>query len=196
MKCPHCGHEKSRVTETRAGDDSDRRWRLCLGCARTFATFERVAIYAGRAAGYVELGAPPPPPPPPLEVVPDHIPEPTKKVASTARYQASLDEDCLVNVCAEAQLLLVQWWNESRKSKHRANATWTKAAWEASVQRVASLPKWQQMLLAHAGVEHGWQALKPEYLKDELAKPTGDGRPMPKDPAMLAALESWPDKAA
>jgi hypothetical protein len=51
-------------------------------------------------------------------------------------------------------------------------------------------------LLALAGVEHGWQALKPEYLKQELAKPTASGRPMPKDPAMLAALEQWPEQTA
>jgi hypothetical protein len=91
---------------------------------------------------------------------------------------------------------LVQWWNESRRSKHKGNATWTEAAWQASVSRVAALPQAQQMLLAQAGVEHGWQALKPEYIKDELARPTAAGRPMPKDPAMLAALEQWPSQAA
>jgi hypothetical protein len=52
------------------------------------------------------------------------------------------------------------------------------------------------MLLAQAGVEHGWQALKPEYIKDELVRPTAAGRPMPKDPAMLAALEQWPSQTA
>ena len=130
---------------------------------------------------------------PALAAVPDHFVEPTKKVA---RFIASLDEDCLVNVVAEVQPLLVQWWNESRKSKHKGNATWTEAAWQASVQRVSKLPHWQQVVLAQAGVEHGWQALKPEYLKDELAKPTAAGRPMPKDPAMLAALEQWPSQTA
>lgn len=191
MNCPHCNHDKSRVSETRAGSEADRRIRQCQGCGRTFQTLERVCVYAGRAAGYIDAA-----PPPPLQLVPNHVVEVPKKVAATARHQASLDDDYLVNVCAEAQPLLVQWWNESRKSKHRANATWTKAAWEASVQRVSALPSWQQVLLAHAGVEHGWQALKPEYLKEELAKPTGQGRPMPKDPAMLAALESWPKQTA
>lgn len=50
----------------------------------------------------------------------------------------------------------------------------------------------QQVALCAAGVEHGWQTTKPDYLKNELAKPTALGRPMPKDPAMLAALEQWP----
>ncbi|MEY3962807.1 MAG: uncultured phage MedDCM-OCT-S38-C3 [Cyanobacteriota bacterium] len=187
MKCPHCGHEKSRVTETRAGDEADRRIRLCQGCGKTFQTLERVCVFAGRAAGYIESGQAPA-----LVAVPD----PTPKTSGIKRYVASTDEDCLINVCAEAQPLLVEWWNTSRKSKHGTKATWTEGAWLSSVARVAKLPAWQQVLLARAGVEHGWQALKPEYMKDELAAPTAQGRPMPKDPAMLAALEQWPSQTA
>ena len=192
MNCPSCDHTQSRVIETIRVRDGLRRHRICSKCRHKFSTLEQVALWDPTLNGYVSVVEERPA----LAVVPDHSAAAPKKVAATGRHQASLDDDCLVNVCAEAQLLMVQWWNESRKSKHRANATWTKAAWEASVQRVAALPKWQQMLLAHAGVEHGWQALKPEYLKDELAKPTGQGRPMPKDPAMLAALESWPKQTA
>ena len=55
MNCPHCNHPESRVGETRAGDEFDRRVRLCRGCGRTFTTLERVAVYAGRALGYREL---------------------------------------------------------------------------------------------------------------------------------------------
>lgn len=194
MNCPHCGHEKSRVTETRAGAEVDRRIRLCLGCARTFQTLERVCVFAGKAAGYVEVGQPAPV----LEVVPD--PQPVK-AKNAARHQASEDDDRLAFVTPDARPLLVQWWNESRKSKHRANATWTTAAWEASVQRVANLPTHLQIALCQAGVEHGWQALKLEYITDKghgrqvQPAPRGDGRPMPKDPAMLAALEQWPSPA-
>lgn len=189
MKCPNCGHDKSRVTETRAGAEADRRIRLCQGCGKTFQTMERICVFVGRAAGYVEMA----PPVPALAVVPD----PPKKVAKPAAgYVAHLNDASLAAVVADAQPLLVQWWNESRRSKHKGNATWTEAAWQASVQRVAALPQWQQLLLAQAGVEHGWQALKPEYLKQELAKPQASGRPMPKDPAMLAALEQWPSQTA
>lgn len=187
MKCPHCGHDKSRVTETRAAAEADRRIRICQGCGKTFQTLERVCVFAGRAVGYIEAGQTPV-----LEAVPDAAPKP----APGKRYVASADEDCLVNVCAEAQPLLVEWWNVSRKSKHGAKATWTQSAWEASVLRVAKLPAWQQVLLAKAGVENGWQSLKPDYVKDELSKPTALGRPMPKDPAMLAALEQWPSQTA
>ena len=169
-----------------------RRHRICSKCRHKFSTLEQVAQWDPTLHGYVSAAEERPA----LAAVPDHFQEPAKKVAATARHQANFDEDCLVNVCAEAQPLLLQWWNESRKSKHHANATWTKAAWEASVQRVSALPSWQQVLLAQAGVEHGWQALKTEYLKQELTKPTGEGRPMPKDPAMLAALESWPKQTA
>ncbi|MEB3320160.1 MAG: hypothetical protein VKI63_04390 [Cyanobium sp.] len=189
MKCPHCGHDKSRVTETRAADEADRRIRLCLGCAKTFTTFERVAIYAGRSAGYVEVGQTKPV----LEVVPD--PQPVK---TAARFKAAVDDDLMEarNICSEARELLVQWWNEARWSKHKGKATWTEAAWQASVGRVADLAPAQQVALCTAGVEFGWQALKAEYLRDGQAQlprlPRGDGRPMPTDPAMLAALESWP----
>lgn len=189
MKCPHCGHEKSRVTETRALPDADRRIRLCQGCGKTFQTLERICVFVGRAAGYVEMGAPVPT----LAVVPD---VPKKQAKSAAHYVAHLNDTALGAITPEAQPLLVQWWNESRRSKHRGNATWTEAAWQASVHRVANLSHPQQVLLALAGVEHGWQALKPEYLKQELAKPTASGRPMPKDPAMLAALEQWPEQTA
>lgn len=187
MKCPHCGHEKSRVTETRSAAEADRRIRLCQNCGKTFQTLERVCVFAGRAVGYIEAGQTPA-----LVAVPDPQPRP----AAAKRFIATLNQDCLQGICLEAQPLLVEWWNVSRKSKHGIKATWTEAAWLSSVARVAKLPAWQQVLLAKAGVEHGWQALKPEYAKDELTAPTAQGRPMPKDPAMLAALEQWPSQTA
>ncbi|MBI2854505.1 MAG: transcriptional repressor NrdR [Chloroflexi bacterium] len=41
MRCPFCGHEKSRVVDSREGDDSIRRRRLCLKCNARFTTYER-----------------------------------------------------------------------------------------------------------------------------------------------------------
>ena len=58
MICPHCSHPESRVTETRASDSYDKRVRICRNCAKTFVTIERVAVYAGRAVGYIESGQP------------------------------------------------------------------------------------------------------------------------------------------
>jgi hypothetical protein len=196
MNCPHCGHDKSRVTETRANTEADRRIRLCQGCGRTFQTLERVCVFAGRAAGYVEVGQPAPV----LTAVPDPEPQPAR-ARPAARHQATLDDERLSYVTPDARPLLVQWWNESRKSKHGAKATWTEAAWVASVQRVANLPTDLQLALCRAGVESGWQALKLEYLQGQGSGrvqpvPSATGRPMPKDPAMLAALEQWPSQTA
>lgn len=210
MNCPHCGHEKSRVTETRAGADADRRIRLCLGCARTFQTLERVCVFAGRAAGYVEVSAPEPVETAVLamggNVVRLQQPEqPAEKPAAANRaptakrqeaYVADLDDAGIATLTEEARPLIVEWWNVSRRSKHGAKAAWTFPAFHASLTRLSQLPNYQQVLLAQAGVEHGWQALKTEYLKEELAKPSALGRPMPKDPAMLAALEQWPSQPA
>ena len=187
MKCPHCGHGKSRVIETRARPEADLRIRICQGCGEQFRTLERVALYAGRSTGYVELAQPPA-----LEVVPTPpVDLPKVKVAKAARFEAQLGGDLLGQVCLEAQPLLVQWWNESRWSKHKAKATWTEAAWLSSVNRVARLPRELQLQLAKAGVEHGWQALKPEFLdRSDLAAAAGT-RPTPTDPAMREALASW-----
>lgn len=192
MKCPHCGHEKSRVTETRANDEADRRIRLCLGCARTFQTLERVCVFAGRSAGYVEVGQPAPA----LQVVPDPESESEPAAAKRVNNRRWHPVGVPLGVCEEAAPLLLEWWNESRRIKHKGNAVWSERAWLASVERVKALPPAQQVALCQAGVEQGWQALKAEYLRDGAARlpqlPKADGRPMPKDPAMLAALQSWP----
>ena len=205
MNCPSCDHTQSRVIETIRVRDGLRRHRICSKCRHKFSTLEQVALWDPTLNGYVsvvekrdfvveaaaEMG---------LNVV--HLdrvaPQPAEQPAAAKRpsnrrwHPVGVPE----GVCEAAAPLLLEWWNESRRSKQGGNAVWSEKAWLASVERVKALPSWQQVLLCKAGVEHGWQALKPEYLKDELAKPTGEGRPMPKDPAMLAALESWPKQTA
>ena len=43
MKCPNCGYEVSKVTDSRPTDDgSIRRRRECLGCHKRFTTYEIV----------------------------------------------------------------------------------------------------------------------------------------------------------
>jgi transcriptional repressor NrdR len=46
MKCPYCGHDDTKVTDSRESDDGIRRRRECLSpsCARRFTTYERVQI--------------------------------------------------------------------------------------------------------------------------------------------------------
>ena len=44
MKCPYCGGDNDRVTDSRAGHDgfSIRRRRECLDCKRRYTTYERL----------------------------------------------------------------------------------------------------------------------------------------------------------
>lgn len=195
MNCPKCGDPSSRIVDTIRVAQGLRRHRVCNRpkCRNKFRTLERIEEWDHTVRGYIQPGDIRPVPA--LAVVPD---PPAERVASQRKtsFIASLNDAELATLTADAQPLLVEWWNVSRRSKHGSKAAWTAAAWKASVMRLAGLPPNQQLLLAQAGVEHGWQALKPEYIKDALAKPTAAGRPMPKDPAMLAALEQWPEQTA
>ena len=42
MKCPHCGYNESKVTDSRPQDDNStiRRRRECLSCQKRFTTYE------------------------------------------------------------------------------------------------------------------------------------------------------------
>ena len=42
MKCPHCGHEESKVTDSRPVDENSsiQRRRECLNCQARFTTYE------------------------------------------------------------------------------------------------------------------------------------------------------------
>ena len=44
MKCPFCGHENTRVIDSRPADDnySIRRRRICDNCNKRFTTYEKV----------------------------------------------------------------------------------------------------------------------------------------------------------
>ena len=42
MRCPYCGHDDSRVTDSRSVDDGVRRRRECSGCGARFTPMERV----------------------------------------------------------------------------------------------------------------------------------------------------------
>lgn len=198
MKCPHCGHHHSRVTDTKRVEHGTRRYRICAKCRQRFATLERIEEWDPGLSAYAvpDVAAPAPlrvleaAPEPELAVASIPAPESPKPKPATTRHDASLDDDRLVYVTAEVRPLLVQWWNESRRSKHRGNATWTRAAWEASVQRISNLPTHLQVELCQAGVEHGWQALKLEYIQDKRSPATvrTDGRLLPQDPRLLEAI--------
>ena len=42
MKCPHCGHDESKVTDSRPVDENSsiKRRRECLKCQSRFTTYE------------------------------------------------------------------------------------------------------------------------------------------------------------
>ncbi|MBI4339488.1 MAG: transcriptional repressor NrdR [Chloroflexi bacterium] len=46
MLCPHCGHNDSRVIDSRDAADGIRRRRECLQCGQRFTTYERVQTNA------------------------------------------------------------------------------------------------------------------------------------------------------
>ena len=188
MRCPHCGYEVTRVLETRPRDEGDLRYRRCLHCSTRFTTMERWSVSDPGAAGYVDAPA--------LRVVPESQQKakaPAKDIRAARFMPDAVPEG--YGITAEAAPLLLQWWRESRHSKHGSKATWTEAAWMGSVARVGRLPRRRQIELCTAGVEGGWQTLREEYLGSHkpLGLPQMGRRPMPKDPAMLAALEEpWP----
>jgi len=44
MRCPFCGHEETKVVDSRVseGRDTIRRRRECLSCSQRFTTYERI----------------------------------------------------------------------------------------------------------------------------------------------------------
>ena len=46
MNCPFCGHEDTKVTDSRPDEAGIRRRRECLGCGRRFTTIEKVELGA------------------------------------------------------------------------------------------------------------------------------------------------------
>lgn len=113
---------------------------------------------------------------------------------SPDRFVAHLNHQELAAIAPDVQPLLVEWWNVSRNSKHGAKAVWTELAWAMSIRRVAKLPAWQQLVLAEAGIEHGWQALKPEYIPN--AKPPISAGLVPQSSAMQEAITAWNNQVA
>lgn len=184
MNCPHCDHPHSRVIETLRVAQGLRRTRACGECRLRFYTLERVEEWDATVRDYVEAK--------PAKKVTPIQKEP--KAPRIERFAAAVTDPLMRAITEEARELLVEWWNVSRRSKHKDKATWTKSAWESSLRRMTLLPAHKQVQLARAGVENGWQALKIDYLREDVHAPTAAGRPMPKDPAMLAALDQWPDQ--
>ena len=187
MNCPHCGHDRSRVLETRGnpGENAIRRRHDCRGCGQSFTTVQRVEVYQDGAWQPVPLAVVPDPQPAPL------APRPRRKRAASPApdrlHPLTGGEEFLMpfalDLPADLFVGLLTWWNHSRWGRHRTNATWTQAAFILSANRVSNLYKDRASsarALVDGGIEHGWQALKPEYLRGiapaapPAAAPAGD----------------------
>ena len=175
MKCPHCGHEKSRVLETRG----DRRVRQCGECLKDFSTIETIAAFAGRHRGWI------------CEEPPETVIELQQKRRPSKfdKFHPAHVEDEFNGADAELAALLTEWWNNARWSKHKSKATWTRNAWLQNVTRVLAMNPVKAMALAKLGAEMGWQSLQEGYVDD--VSPVPDGVLMPKDSAMQRAIETW-----
>jgi hypothetical protein len=186
MNCPYCGNPRNRVLETRnfQGENAIRRRHACRGCGEPFTTIQRIEAYHSGGWQPVPLAAVPNPKP----ALPAPA-APRRRAASPAPdrlHPIAGDEPWLerLNLPPELMTDLLKWWNESRWGKHRLAATWTQAAFTLSANRVGILCQqgmhWNARALVDAGIEHGWQALKPEYLRGTVtasppaAAPAGD----------------------
>lgn len=57
MRCPHCGHDESRVLDTRDSDQGIRRRRQCLRCENRYSTVEKAqaaTLMVSKRGGSVE----------------------------------------------------------------------------------------------------------------------------------------------
>ena len=187
--CPHCGHPRNRVLETResASENAVRRRHACRGCGKSFTTVQRVEVYQDGAWQPVALAAVPDPQPAPLAPVAPRrraaspAPDRLHPITGAEPWLADIERDGLPPALLDKMLA---WWNESRWGKHRTQATWTQLAFTLSAGRVAFLCQQGRhdmaRALVEAGIEHGWQALKPEYLRGiasvapPAAAPAGD----------------------
>ena len=196
LLCPHCQHPHNRVLETRDDPSSNaiRRRHACRGCGKAFTTIQRIEAFQDGAWQPVALAAVPNPQPVAPAVA--YNPRPVYAAeAAPRRRAASPAPDRLHPIAGDEPWLerwgdlppelmadLLRWWNESRWGKHRLAATWTQAAFTLSANRVGVLCQhgmhWNARALVEAGIEHGWQALKPEYLRGIVlvaaAAPAGD----------------------
>ena len=171
MRCPNCRSTAHFCRETKRAtivepEDAYRRRRVCRDCGHEWVTTERQDRWDPALKQWVGHQ--------PAEL--PSLPAPAKpgraRNAAAAFFPVAMEDaaELLLGIPAEVATSFLDWWNGSRRSKHGTRAAWTQGAFRMSAERVKKLALWQQMLLVQAGVEHGWQALNPTYVRDELAK--------------------------
>ena len=179
MRCPECDSTSNLATETKRAtvaslQDAFKRRRICRDCGAQWTTTERIDKWDFDLKQWTGHAGPDPEPRLPKvseQTVVRTRPRP-QRAKPAAFHPVALEQAAgvLLGIPADVCLMVLEWWNNSRRSKHGASATWTEKAFTMSVDRVKKLPHGQQVMLAQAGVEHGWQSLNPSYCKDLLAQ--------------------------
>jgi hypothetical protein len=198
MRCPNCKSTGNFATETKrctvaTTQDAFKRRRICRDCGAQWTTTERIDKWdfdLRQWTGHAGLGPEPElPKVPEPAVVRTSEPRP-QRVKPAAFHPVTLEQvaDVVLGIPPDVCMLLLEWWNNSRRSKHGTAAAWTDRAFAGSVERVKKLPHWQQVLLAKAGIEHGWQALNPSYCKDLLTARPRQGGFQPQSQGLAGAL--------
>jgi hypothetical protein len=78
----------------------------------------------------------------------------------------------MVRIPPDICLSVLDWWNESRRSRHGRNAAWTQQAFKLSCRNLSRLPHWQQRLLINEAVGAGWMKLDVSYVEKEIQRLT------------------------
>jgi len=193
MRCPNCQSTSHICTETKRctvvnTEDSYKRKRICQECGHQWTTTERIDKWDNdqrQWTGHAE---------PELPKVPGpavRAKEPRQGKPAASRFHPITLEQVagtLLGIPPDVCELLLEWWNNSRRSRHGASAAWTEKAFTMSAERVKKLAHWQQVALVTAGVEHGWQALNPNYSRDLLANPPRQSGFQPQSQGLAGAL--------
>lgn len=88
---------------------------------------------------------------------------------------------------------VIEWWNESRRSRHGSKAVWTRRAFAFSSTRVQAAYRQNPELarkLVDAGIEIGWMALKLEYLHNQTREVQASNK------RVQTAISLWNDAQA
>lgn len=194
MNCSECNRPGIRVTDTIDRGDHRRRYTICPNCGHRGVTIERHAVFMSRSLGFaeapVDLSDLNPPEQPAATPKPKPVAgEPTATQRSRRYHPVTIElfpVELLID--PKAAVLLMQWWNNSRWSKHGGRAVWTQAAFNAAATRVSALAPSVQVELCEAGVEHGWQTLKYEYIRKRGELLPGQSGTL-RNPSSQRALE-------
>jgi hypothetical protein len=166
-----------------------RRLRFCPKCETSFPTLEALLDPTSMSAGNLAELKPAPRRNPPT---------------GGAFMNPTILADVLPQWLAEK---VVDWWTVSRRQKHGRKAVWSERAFLSSLGRVVALYRVNPAkadYLAERGLEHGWQALDPQFVEGDKAyqdipppaRPA-ERRPLTNPGQVVTAADAerdWPER--